>query len=92
MKDEELVSKDESHEVFLVETKGLYLDRSEDPNSKRSVFDICNEHTQKADWGKFALAMCGGGVRFEIVDKEKWEVRLNEVIFSDDPKLETKSE
>ncbi len=92
LKDEELVSKDESHEVFLVETKGLYLDRSEDPNSKRSVFDICNEHTQKADWGKFALAMCGGGVRFEIVDKEKWDVRLNEVLFSDDPKLETKSE
>ncbi len=92
LKDEEFEQKDEFHEVFVVETKGLHLTKSEDSDYKRSVFDICNEHAQRADWSKFAPTMHGRGVRFEVVDEDKWEERLNGILFSDDPKPETKSE
>ena len=41
---------------------------------------------------RYAPAMHGRGVRFEVVDEDKWEERLNGMLFSDDTKPETKSE
>ncbi len=68
---------DEYHQVFVVETKGLHLGRSADTDYKRSVFDICSEHARQADWAEFVPAMRSKVMRFEIVDEDEWEQRLN---------------
>ena len=69
------------HEVFVVETKGVHLKASEDTEYKRSVFDICSEHARKADWAKFVPAMRSKAMRFEVVDEDEWQARLNEMLF-----------
>ena len=68
---------DEFHQVFVVETKGVHLKEAEDTAYKRSVFDICSEHARKADWAEFVPAMQGKVVRYEVVDENEWEQRLN---------------
>ena len=68
---------DAFHQVFVIETKGLHLKQAADTTYKRSIFDICSEHARKADWAKFVPAMSQIGMRFEIVDEEEWERRLN---------------
>ena len=68
---------DEFHQVFVVETKGMHLKEAADTAYKRSVFDICSEHAKKADWAEFVPAMQGKVVRYEVVDEEEWEQRLN---------------
>ena len=69
------------HEVFVVETKGVHLKASEDTEYKRSVFDICSKHAQKADWAKFVPAMRSKAMRFEVVDEDEWQARLNGMLF-----------
>ena len=71
------------HEVFVVETKGVHLKASEDTEYKRSVFDICSEHARKADWAKFVPAMRSKAMRFEVVDEDEWQARLNGMLFPD---------
>ena len=68
---------DAFHQVFVVETKGMHLKEAADTAYKRSVFDICSEHARKADWAEFVPAMQGKVVRYEVVDEEEWEQRLN---------------
>ena len=68
------------HQVFVMETKGLHLKRFEDTDYKRSVFDICTTHAKKTDWAKFVPAMQRKAVRFEIVDEDEWERKLNEML------------
>ena len=68
-------------EVFVVETKGVHLKEAEDTEYKRSVFDICSEHARKADWAEFAPAMRTKAVRFEVVDEDEWQARLNGMLF-----------
>ena len=68
---------DEFHQVFVVETKGVHLKDSADTNYKRSVFDLCSQHAKKTDWADFVPAMQGKVMRFEIVDEDEWEQRLN---------------
>ena len=68
---------DAFHRVFVIETKGVHLAQAADTAYKRSVFDICSEHARKADWAEFVPAMSQVGMRFEIVDEEEWERRLN---------------
>ena len=68
---------DAFHQVFVVETKGVHLKEAADTAYKRSVFDICSEHARKADWADFVPAMQGKVVRYEVVDEEEWEQRLN---------------
>ena len=72
---------DSFHEVFVVETKGVHLKASEDTEYKRSVFDICSEHARKADWAKFVPAMQSKAMRFEVVDEDEWQARLNGMLF-----------
>jgi len=74
------------HVVLMVETKGIHLTDSEDTESKRSVFDICNQHDQKIDWATFASKMRGRVVRFKVVDEDNWEARLNGMQFSENHK------
>ena len=68
---------DEFHQVFVMETKGVHLKDSADTNYKRSVFDLCSQHAKKTDWADFVPAMRNKVVRFEVVDEDEWEQRLN---------------
>ena len=69
--------RDAFTEVFVMETKGLHLKHLEDTEYKRSVFDICSEQARKSDWAELVPAMEGKVMRFEVVDEEEWERRLN---------------
>ena len=71
---------DEYHQVFVVETKGIHIKQSADTAYKRSVFDICSEHASKKDWAEFVPAMRNKVMRFEIVDEDEWEQRLNAML------------
>ncbi len=77
LRPDEAGADDEFHKVFVTETKGLHLKRAADTDYKRSVFDICNQHAKKKDWAEFVPAMRGKVMRFEVVDEEEWEKRLN---------------
>ncbi len=81
LRDDEVGSDDEFHQVFVVETKGVHLKASEDSIYKRSVFDICSEHARKADWAEFVPAMRSKPMRFEVVDEDEWQTRLNGMLF-----------
>ena len=71
---------DEYHQVFVMETKGMHLTQSSDTTYKRTVFDICSEHAAKKDWAEFVPAMRDKVMRFEIVDEDEWEQRLNSML------------
>ena len=71
---------DEYHRVFVVETKGVHLGRSEDTEFKRSVFDVCSEHARKTNWAEFVPAMRNKVMRFEVVGEKEWEQRLNAML------------
>lgn len=73
-------ANDEFHQVFVMETKGIHLKRFEDTDYKRSVFDICTEHARRTDWAEFVPAMKSKSMRFEIVDEDEWEHRLNNLL------------
>ena len=81
LRDDEAGADDGFHQVFVVETKGVHLKESEDTEYKRSVFDICGEHARRADWAEFVPAMRSRVVRFEVVDEDEWEARLNGMLF-----------
>jgi len=72
---------DDFHQVFVVETKGVHLKTSEDTEYKRSVFDICSDHAREADWAEFVPAMKNKVMRFEVVDEDEWQARLNGMLF-----------
>ena len=82
LKPDDANADDEFHQVFVMETKGIYLKRSEDTDYKRSVFDICTERAKKTDWAKFVPAMQRKAMRFEIVDENEWEQKLNAMFAS----------
>ena len=73
-------ANDELHQVFVMETKGIHLKKFEDTAYKRSVFDICTEHARRTDWAEFVPAMKSKSIRFEIVDEDEWEHRLNDLL------------
>ena len=81
LRGKELEADDGFHQVFVVETKGVYLKGSDDTDYKRSVFDLCSEHARKADWAEFAPAMRSKVMRFEVVDEDEWQARLNDMLF-----------
>ena len=83
LRGDESDADDGFHQVFVVETKGVHLKASEDTEYKRSVFDICTEHARRTDWAEFVPAMQSKAMRFEIVDEEEWEARLNGMLFSE---------
>ena len=71
---------DPYHQVFVLETKGLHLTEAPDTAYKRSVFDLCSEHAQKTDWAEFVPAMRNRVLRYEIVDEDEWQQRLNTLL------------
>ena len=72
--------EDPYHQVFVLETKGPHLREAADTAYKRSVFDLCSEHAQKTDWAAFVPAMRNRVLRYEIVDEEEWQQRLNTLL------------
>ncbi len=82
LKDEQPEADGDFRQVFVLETKGVHLKEAEDTSYKRSVFDICGEQARKADWAEFAPAMRSKAMRFEVVDQDEWETRLNGMLFS----------
>lgn len=81
LRDDEPGAHDGFHQVFVVETKGVQLKAAAGTEYKRSVFDICSEHAQKADWVEFVPAMRSKVMRFKIVDEDEWRDRLNGMLF-----------
>ena len=81
LRDDQAEADDGFRRVFVVEIKGVHLKESEDTEYKRSVFDICGEHARKADWAEFVPAMRSKVVRFEVVDEDEWQARLNGMLF-----------
>ena len=80
LKPDEPGMEDEYHRVFVLETKGVHLKGSEDTAYKRSMFDLCTRHARKTDWAEFVPAMRDKVVRFEIVDEDEWQQRLNAML------------
>ena len=72
--------EDEYHQVFVVETKGIHLQQSPDTEYKRSVFEICSRHAARKEWTEFVPAMRDKVMRFEIVDEDEWQNRLNAML------------
>ena len=85
LRGDEADGDDGFHQVFVVETKGVHLKASEDTEYKRSVFDICGEHARRADWAEFVPAMRSKVMRFEVVDEDEWQARLNGMLFAGSP-------
>ncbi|MDE2872851.1 MAG: DEAD/DEAH box helicase family protein [Gemmatimonadota bacterium] len=81
LRDDEASTDPGFGQVFVVETKGFHLKGAEDTEYKRSVFDICSEHARRADWAEFAPAMRSKVMRFEVVDEDEWQARLNGMLF-----------
>ncbi|MDE0357211.1 MAG: DEAD/DEAH box helicase family protein [Gammaproteobacteria bacterium] len=81
LRDDQPDGGDGFRRVFVVETKGVHLKESEDTEYKRSVFDICGEHARKTDWAEFVPAMRSKVMRFEVVDEDEWQARLNGMLF-----------
>lgn len=73
-------SPEEFDRVFVVETKGLHLKKFSDTDYKRSVFSICNEHAKRQAWSAFVPAMGNTLMRFEVVDEDEWQKRVNELL------------
>ena len=80
LRPDELGGNDSYHQVFVMETKGSHLKAAADTAYKRTVFDICSQHAQKKDWAEFVPAMRDKVMRFEIVDEDEWEQRLNALL------------
>lgn len=72
--------EDPYHDVFVIETKGLHLKLNADTNYKRSVFNVCTEHAKKREWSEFVPAMQNKTMRFEVVDEDEWQARLNQLL------------
>ena len=83
LRGEDDATEDGFNEVFVVETKGVHLTGAEDTEYKRSVFDICSEHARKANWAEFVPAMTTKAMRFEVVDEDEWQARLNQMLFAE---------
>ena len=73
-------NSDSFHKVFVTETKGLHLKGGADTEYKRTVFDLCTQHAREKNWNEFVPAMRNRVVRFEVVDEDEWQKRLNAMI------------
>ena len=70
-------SEAEFDRIFVVETKGMHLKGNADTGYKRSVFSICSDRAQRKEWAECVPAMRNTVMKFEVVDEEEWEKRLN---------------
>jgi type III restriction enzyme len=73
-------SPKEFDRVFVVETKGLHLKHNADTDYKRAVFDVCNDGAKSRGWSEFVPAMRSKVMKFDVVDEEEWQRRLNTLL------------
>jgi type III restriction enzyme len=73
--------------VFVLETKGRHLagvvdaeDELTDTGYKRDVFTRCTELTQEKRWSDLVPYMQSKTMRFDVVDEDTWQARLNELL------------
>lgn len=66
--------------VYVVETKGLHLKDNAKTNYIRKVFDICTRQAKSRNWNELGLEMKDKVLRFEVLDEDEWEAKLNEVL------------
>ena len=59
LKADEPNTHDAFHQVFVMETKGLHLKRTEDTDYKRAVFHLCSMHAQRNQLGGFCSRHAG---------------------------------
>ncbi len=57
-------------------------DKLTDTGYKRSVFTLCSQLAQEKSWAELVPYMRDKEMRFEVVDEDGWEARLNELINS----------
>lgn len=72
--------KDPFSRVYVLETKGRHLKSNADTHYKRSVFDLCTELAQEKNWNECVPFMKGKTMRFEVVDEDEWQNRLNQIL------------
>ena len=60
----------------------MKADTPMDTAYKQSVLDICNPHATARNWSEFVPAMKSQVVRFEVVDEDEWQNRLNAILQS----------
>ena len=80
MSDVEERANDNSHQVFVVETKGVHLKEAEDAGYKRSIIDLCSGHAHRTDWIESATPCRTKVGRFEFVDEDEWQTQLNGIL------------
>ncbi len=80
LKNEPEEQTDAIRRVFILETKGKHLRHSEDTTYKRDVFTLCSGEAKKKDWADLVPYMRNKEMRFEVVDEDEWEARLNAVL------------
>jgi type III restriction enzyme len=66
--------------VYVVETKGLHLKDNDKTNYIRKVFDICTRQAESRSWTELGFRMKDKVLRFEVLDEDEWEARLNEMM------------
>jgi hypothetical protein len=47
------------------------------------VFNLRTEHARKREWVEFVPATHNESMRFEVVDEDEWQARLNELLTGD---------
>jgi hypothetical protein len=53
---------------------------SSDTDYKRKIFSICTKEAKSKSLIEFGTAMKDKVVRFEVLDKHKWQAKLNEML------------
>lgn len=71
---------DPFNRVFVLETKGLHLKRTADTDYKRDVFGLCNKLAKQKDWSDLVPTMKSKVVKFEVIDEDEWQNRLNQIL------------
>ena len=79
LSDKSKASKEPYDRVYVVETKGAHL-KNEDTDYKRNVFSRCTDLAKQSDWAHLAPEMKSKRMRFEVVDEDEWQSKLNELL------------
>lgn len=77
--------KDVVEKIYIVETKGIFLAGSPDPDTeyKESVFELCNELVKKSKTEELPLGLKEKPIDYEVIYGTEWERRLSELFVVD---------
>ena len=72
--------KSDYEQVYIVETRGLHLKGSEDTSYKRKMFSMCTREAKSRSWTEVGPVMKDKVLRFEVLDEDEWQAKLNEML------------